>query len=90
MYQAGNYVRVLETCLQTKDFEPLICQYGLLKAYTLKKLNDTANNSRELINTLKFISNQCLGTDIADQAIAVLNDLKIKTAQNLMKKKNGN
>jgi hypothetical protein len=58
----------------------------LLKAYSLKKLNDTANNSRELINTLKLVSSQCLGTDIADQAIAVLNDLKIKTAQNLIKK----
>ena len=88
LYQAGNYSKVLETCsYKTKDStNPLICQYGLLKAYSLKKLNDTANNSRELINTLKFISNQCLGTDIADQAIAVLNDLKIKTAQNLMKK----
>ena len=90
LYQAGNYSKVLETCsYKTKDStNPLICQYGLLKAYSLKKLNDTANNSRELINTLKFISNQCLGTDIADQAIAVLNDLKIKTAQNLMKKEN--
>ena len=88
LYQGGNYTKVLETCTnKTKDStNPLICQYGLLKAYSLKKLNDTANNSRELINTLKLISSQCLGTEIADQAIAVLNDLKIKTAQTLMKK----
>ena len=88
LYQAGNYNKVLETCsYKTKDStNPLICQYALLKAYSLKKVNDTANSRRELINTLKLISNQCLGTDIADQAIAVLNDLKIKTAQNLMKK----
>ena len=64
----------------------MICQYGLLKAYCLKKLNDTVNNREELINTLKLISIQCLGTDIADQAIAVLNELKIKSAQNLIKK----
>ncbi len=88
LYQAGNYQEVLASCTKkTKDSaNPLICQYGLLKAYTLKKVNDTANNNRELVNTLKLISSQCLGTDIADQAIAVLNDLKIKTAQNLMKK----
>ena len=88
LYQTGNYTKVLETCSnKTKDStNPLICQYGLLKAYSLKKLNDTANNRRELINTLKLISNQCLGTEIADQAIAVLNELKITNAQNLMKK----
>ena len=88
LYQDGNYAKVLENCSnKIKDStNPLICQYGLLKAYSLKKLNDTANNSRELINTLKLVSSQCLGTDIADQAIAVLNDLKIKTAQNLINK----
>jgi len=88
LYQAGNYNKVLETCsYKTIDStNPLICQYALLKAYSLKKVNDTANSSRELINTLKLISTQCLGTGFADQAIAVLNDLKIKTSQNLMKK----
>jgi hypothetical protein len=88
LYQAGNYNKVLETCsYKTKDStNPLICQYALLKAYSLKKVNDTANSSRELINALKLISTQCLGTGFADQAIAVLNDLKIKTSQNLMKK----
>ena len=88
LYQTGNYSKVLETCsYKTKDStNPLICQYGLLKAYCLKKLNDTVNNREELINTLKLISIQCLGTDIADQAIAVLNELKIKSAQNLIKK----
>ena len=88
LYQAGNYNKVLETCsYKTKDStNPLICQYALLKAYSLKKVNDTTYSSRELINTLKLISTQCLGTGFADQAIAVLNDLKIKTSQNLMKK----
>ena len=64
LYQGGNYAKVLENCsYKIKDStNPLICQYGLLKAYSLKKLNDTANNSRELINTLKLVSSQCLGT----------------------------
>ena len=83
-YESGRYNNIIETCsIKMKDTtNPLFCQYGLLKAYSLKKNNDTLNNI-ELINSLKSIVTQCLGTEFSDQAILVLNDLKVKTAENL-------
>jgi hypothetical protein len=87
-YKAGKYTNTIETCSnKMKDTtNPLFCQYGLLKAYSLKKNNDTLNNNTKLISTLKSIVKQCLGTEFADQAISVLNDLKVKTAENLNQK----
>ena len=87
-YKAGKYINTIEACSnKMKDTtNPLFCQYGLLKAYSLKKNNDTLNNNTKLINTLKSIVKQCLGTEFADQAISVLNDLKVKTAENLNQK----
>ena len=83
-YEAGIYSNIIETCsIKMKDTtNPLFCQYGLLKAYSLKKNNDTLNNI-ELIKSLKSIVTHCLGTGFSDQAILVLNDLKVKTAENL-------
>ena len=87
-YKAGKYINTIEACSnKMKDTtNPLFCQYGLLKAYSLKKNNDTLNNNTKLISTLKSIVKQCLGTEFADQAISVLNDLKVKTAENLNQK----
>ena len=87
-YKAGKYTNTIEACSnKMKDTtNPLFCQYGLLKAYSLKKNNDTLNNNTKLISTLKSIVKQCLGTEFADQAISVLNDLKVKTAENLNQK----
>ena len=88
VYKAGKYINTIEACSnKMKDTtNPLFCQYGLLKAYSLKKNNDTLNNNTKLISTLKSIVKQCLGTEFADQAISVLNDLKVKTAENLNQK----
>ena len=87
-YKAGKYINTIEACSnKMKDTtNPLFCQYGLLKAYSLKKNNDTLNNNTKLISTLKSIVKQCLGTEFADQAISVLNDLKVKIAENLNQK----
>ena len=87
-YKLGNYREVLSSCNQKlKDTSNLLfCQYGLLKAYSLKKINDTSLNNEPLIKTLKLVVNKCLGTNYADQAIDVLNALKINSANNLINK----
>ena len=89
-YKSKKYEEVLESCneklMDTTNL--LICQYGLLKAYSLKKMNDTSSNNEALINTLKLVVNRCLGTNYANQAIAALNALKINNANNLINKEN--
>lgn len=89
-YKSGKYQEVLESCnekiIDTTNL--LICQYGLLKAYSLKKINDTSLNNDALINTLKLVVDRCLGTNYANQAIAALNALKINNANNLINKEN--
>ena len=89
-YKSKKYEEVLESCneklMDTTNL--LICQYGLLKAYSLKKMNDTSSNNEALINTLKLVVNRCLGTNYANQAIAALNALKINNAYNLINKEN--
>mgnify|MGYP001169701996 FL=1 len=89
-YKSGKYEEVLESCneklIDTSNL--LICQYGLLKAYSLKKMNDTSSNNEVLINTLKIVVKRCLGTNYSDQAIAALNALKINSANNLINKEN--
>ena len=89
-YKSGNYVEVLDSCNEKirDTANPLICQYGLLKAYSLKKINDTSSSNEALISTLKLVVNKCLGTIYSDQAIAVLNALKMNNADNLIKKEN--
>ena len=89
-YKSGKYQEVLETCnekiIDTTNL--LICQYGLLKAYSLKKINDTSLNNDALINTLKLVVDRCLGTNYSNQAIAALNALKINNANSLINKEN--
>ena len=88
-YQDRNYDEVLALCNNkiTDSNNILICQYGLLKAYTLKKLNDTSTKNQELISTLNFVVNKCKGTYYGEQANNTLSALKIKTAKNLIAEK---
>ena len=89
-YKSGKYEEVLASCneklIDTTNL--LICKYGLLKAYSQKKINDTLSNNQALINTLKLVVDKCLGTNYANQAIAALNALKRDNANNLINKKN--
>ena len=89
-YQSGNFNFVLNNCNEKiKDSSNLLfCQYGILKAYTLKKLKDSSLNDNELIKTLKLVVNKCMGTDYGEQALSVLNSLKINSASKLMTKEN--
>ncbi len=91
-FQAENYNEVLASCNNklADSNNILTCQYGLLKAYTLKKLNDTSANNQELISTLKFVVERCLGTFYGDQANNALSALKVKSAKNLIVKKSWN
>ena len=91
-FQAENYNEVLASCNNklADSNNILTCQYGLLKAYTLKKINDTSANNQELISTLKFVVEKCLGTFYGDQANNALNALKVKSAKNLIAKKSWN
>ncbi|MAJ07099.1 MAG: hypothetical protein CL827_09625 [Crocinitomicaceae bacterium] len=91
-FQTENYNEVLASCNNklADSNNILTCQYGLLKAYTLKKLNDTSANNQELISTLKFVVEKCLGTFYGDQANNALSALKVKSAKNLIAKKTWN
>ncbi len=91
-FQTENYIEVLASCNNklADSNNILTCQYGLLKAYTLKKLNDTSANNQELISTLKFVVEKCLGTFYGDQANNALSALKVKSAKNLIAKKTWN
>ena len=55
-FQDRNYDEVLALCNNkiTDSNNILICQYGLLKAYTLKKLNDTSIKKSRIDFYLKF------------------------------------
>ena len=89
-YKSGKYEEVLASCNEklADTSNLLICQYGLLKAYSLKKINDTLSNNQTLINTLKLVVDKCLGTNYANQAIAALKTLKKNNANDLIDKKN--
>ena len=82
-YKFGEYQEVKDLCSEKiKDsLNPLFCEYALLMAYSQGKLHTNRDTIElDLITTLKTITKNCLGSSQGDQAINILKELKISSA----------
>ena len=93
LYKSGEYQLVKDFCSEKiKDsLNPLFCEYGLLMAYSQGKLSTNVDSSEiDLIATLKIITKNCLGSAQGDQAINILKELKMSSANKSKQKEKWN